>query len=103
MNRHLSDSYPDVMEMELEYIVEVGEAWRDLYQWEETPFRANDDTTLLSFGFHYSAGGLGMELVTPNGDAWYVNLELSVPCWYRNGKKLGGMSYDDVVNLFKVK
>ena len=82
--------------------LEVGEAWRDMYTWEETPFRSSDDVVLLSYGFHYSSSGEGMELVTPRGDSWYVNLSQTVPSWYCNGNKIGSMSYDEVVNLFSV-
>ncbi len=71
--------------------------------WEDTPFRSNDDVVLLGFGFHYGSDSGAMYKVKEDGTTWTVKIDRTVPCWYRNGKRVGSRSYDDVVNEFKLK
>ena len=76
--------------------VEIAGLWPDFVTWEETPFRPSDDIVLLSFGFHFSSDGTTLY----RDDGWLVDCSKPIPVWFHNGKKMGGMSYDDVVNLF---
>ncbi len=99
-----SNSVAQRCSIEAEDITEVlvGYNIADIYTWEDTPFRPSDDVVLLSFGFHYGSDGTTMYKVKLDGTTWSVTLDKGpVPQWYRNGKKIGGRSYDDVVNEFK--
>jgi hypothetical protein len=91
---------PEDEELINEYYMEVTEAWPDMFTWEETPFRPSDDVVLLSFEFHFGSNGIDMQRVDIDGTTWYVNMQNAVPQWYRNGKRIGSMTYDEVVNLF---
>jgi hypothetical protein len=90
----------DDMFEDLQYIVGLDTRWEESMVWEETPFRPSDDVVLLSFGFHFSSDGSSMYLVEEDGDTWSVKIDDAVPIWYHNGKRIGGRSYDDVVNQF---
>ena len=95
-------SYKESEEEELnEALDSTIERWADMVKWEETPFSSRDDVILLGFGFKYSSTGQGMQKVTEGGDTWYVSLGSANPVWYKNGKRLGTMTYDEVVNLFR--
>jgi hypothetical protein len=71
----------------------------DMHDYEEVPFRSNDDVTLLSYGFKYQ-NSLMMYGRDKDNVPWTVRLDSSVPQWYRDGKKVGGLSYDRVVQMF---
>lgn len=73
--------------------------WPDFVTWEDTPFRPSDDVTLLSYGFHFGSDGTTLT----REDGWRVDCSKPVPIWYRNGERIGSMSYDAVVNTFRKK
>jgi hypothetical protein len=83
-----------------ESLAETVNGWADMVVYEDTPFRKSDEVVLLSYGFKYSTTGEGMQKVQMDGTTWYVNITKTVPTWFKNGKKLGALSYDTVVNLF---
>lgn len=86
---------------ERDLIEEIGIAVSDLMnakEWEDTPFRSSDDVVLLSYGFKYQNIHC-MYGKDPQGNDWVVRLEHSVPQWTRNGRKIGGLPYNTVVNM----
>jgi hypothetical protein len=95
--KYLSDEDNEYL---AEHFSEVTERWIDLVKWEETPFRSGDDVCLLSFGFKYSSSGESMYKVDIDGTTWAVDISKTVPVWHRNGKRIGSMTYDEVVNIF---
>ncbi len=79
--------------------VDIVGLWPDFVTWEDTPFRPSDDVTLLSYGFHFGSDGTTLT----RSDGWRVDCSKPVPIWYRNGERIGSMSYDTVVNTFRTK
>lgn len=77
-----------------------AESWPDLVVWTDTPFRPSDDVVLLGFGFKFSSDLTAMFKVDEDGTTWFVKMDDAVPIWYKNGVRIGGRSYDDVVNQF---
>jgi hypothetical protein len=69
--------------------------WPDV-RWEETPFRASDDITLLSYGFHFASDGVTLY----REDGWLVDCSKPIPVWFHNNERIGGRNYDDVANQF---
>lgn len=67
----------------------------------ESMFRQDHDVVLLSFGFKYGMSGDTMHK-THKDKHWSVDLTRALPVWYCDNKRIGGMTYDAVVNLFKV-
>ncbi len=69
---------------------------------DESMFRRDHDVVLLSMGFKYGMSGETM-IRTVGNDTWLVDLTTALPVWYRNNKRVGGLSYDTVVNSFGEK
>ena len=95
MNRDMTREQCDLIE---EIGITVSQL-ADMMEYEDTPFRSNDDVVLLSYGFKYH-NSVMMYGKDRTGKNWTVRLDSSVPQWYCEGRKVGGLDYDKVVALF---
>lgn len=93
----------DLLGEELEQFAVRAQTLADILKpREESMFRRPHDVVLLTLGFRYGFSGDTMHKVQ-GGNTWVVDLTTALPVWYCDGVRIGGMTYDDVVNQFSEK